>query len=40
MEKYTKQMLLFKGTFGKKVDFDGGEITSNVGLLFLRQTED
>ena len=42
MEKYTKQMVHFKGIFGKRVevDFDGGEITSDAGLLFLRQTED
>ena len=42
MEKYTKQMLLFKGISGKKVevDFDGGEITSDAGILFLRKMEE
>lgn len=42
MEKYTKQMLLFKGISGKRVevDFDGGEITSDAGILFLRETEE
>jgi len=35
-------MLLFKDISGKKVevDFDGGEITSDVGILFLRETEE
>lgn len=35
-------MLLFKDVSSKKVevDFDGGEITSDAGLLFLRETEE
>jgi hypothetical protein len=42
MEKYTKQMVLFKDIFGKRVevDFNGGEITSDAGILFLRETEE
>lgn len=42
MEKYTKQTALFKDISGKKVavDFDGGEITSDAGILFLRETEE
>lgn len=42
MKEYTKQMLLFKDVFGKKVevDFAGGEITSDAGVLFLRETEE
>ena len=41
MKKYTKQKHLFKGISNKKVevDFDGGEITSDAGILFLRETE-
>jgi len=37
-----KQSALFKEIFGKKVevDFDGGEFTSDAGVLFLRQTEE
>jgi len=42
MAEYTKQMLLFKDISGKsvEVDFDGGEISSDAGLLFLRETEE
>jgi len=38
MKEYTKQMLLFTDIFGKRVevDFDGGEMTSDAGILFLR----
>lgn len=41
MEKYNKQMVLFTEISGKKVaaDFNGGEMTSDAGLLFLRETE-
>jgi len=41
MIKFTKQLLLFKDISGKKVeaDFDGGEVSSDGGLLFLRETE-
>jgi hypothetical protein len=41
MDKHTDQMMLFKDFFGKKVaaDFNGGEISSDAGLLFLRETE-
>jgi hypothetical protein len=41
MEKSTKQLMFFKESFGKKVevDFHGGEVTSDAGLLFLRETE-
>ena len=41
MEKSTKQLMFFKESFGKKVevDFNGGEVTSDAGLLFLRETE-
>lgn len=41
MTKFTKQLLLFKDISGKKVqaDFDGGEISSDAGLLFLREVE-
>ena len=36
-----KQLAHFKEISGKKVevDFDGGEVTSDAGVLFLRQTE-
>ena len=42
MTKFTKQLLLFKDISGKKVeaDFDGGEVSSDAGLLFLRETEE
>lgn len=41
MTKFTKQLFLFKGLSGKKieVDFDGGEVSSDAGLLFLHETE-
>jgi hypothetical protein len=41
MEKNTKQTMLFKEISGKKVeiDFNGGEVSSDAGLLFLRETE-
>ena len=37
----TKQLLLFKDIYGKKVEanFDGGEVTSDAGVLFLREVE-
>lgn len=42
MPQNTKQTILFKEFFGKKVevDFNGGEVSSDAGLLFLRETED
>ena len=41
MTQYNKQLMLFKEISGKKVeaDFNGGEVTSDAGLLFLRETE-
>ena len=41
MKKFTKQLILFKDIFGKKVeaDFQGGEVSSDAGLLFLREVE-
>jgi len=41
MSDYTKQLMLFKDISAKKVevDFDGGDISSDSGLLFLRETE-
>jgi hypothetical protein len=41
MTENNTQTMLFKEYFGKKVivDFNGGEITSDAGLLFLRETE-
>lgn len=41
MKECTTQWMLFKGLSGKKieVDFDGGEVSSDAGLLFLRETE-
>lgn len=41
MTKFTKQLLLFKDISGKKIeaDFNGGEVSSDAGLLFLRETE-
>jgi len=42
MGKSTKQLMLFKDSFGKKVqvDFDGGQVSSDGGLLFLREVEE
>jgi len=41
MTKFTKQLLLFKDISGKKIqaDFEGGEVSSDAGLLFLREVE-
>ena len=41
MSKNTKQIMLFKEISHKKVvaDFDGGDVTSDAGLLFLREVE-
>ena len=41
MEKDTKQAFHFKAISGKKViaDFNGGNVTSDAGLLFLREVE-
>lgn len=41
MLKDTKQLVFFKGISGKKVevDFDGGQMSSDSGLLFLRELE-
>lgn len=41
MSQYTKQLLIFKEISGKKVevDFDGGDVSSDAGVLFLRETE-
>ena len=41
MAKNTNQMMLFKENSGKKIeiDFNGGEVSSDAGLLFLRETE-
>jgi hypothetical protein len=41
MAENTTQTMLFKEFFGKKVavDFNGGEVSSDAGLLFLRETE-
>jgi len=41
MTKFNKQLLLFKDISGKKIqaDFEGGEVSSDAGLLFLRETE-
>lgn len=41
MQQNTKQMMLFKDIFHKKVvaDFDGGDVSSDAGLLFLREVE-
>jgi len=42
MKDCTKQLLLFKGISGKKIeaDFNGGEVSSDAGLLFLREVEE
>jgi hypothetical protein len=41
MTQNTKQMMLFKDISGKKVvaDFNGGDVSSDGGLLFLREVE-
>ena len=41
MTKFTRQLLLFKDISGKiiQADFDGGEVSSDAGLLFLREVE-
>jgi len=41
MKDCTKQPLLFKGISNKKIeaDFKGGEISSDAGVLFLREVE-
>jgi len=41
MKNCTKQLLLFKGISNKKIqaDFEGGQISSDAGLLFLREVE-
>ena len=41
MKNCTKQLLLFKGISNKKIqaDFKGGEISSDAGVLFLREVE-
>ena len=41
MIQNTKQMMLFKDIFHKKVvaDFNGGNVSSDAGLLFLREVE-
>lgn len=41
MQKYTKQKMIFKELFHKKiqVDFNGGHITSDAGVLLLREIE-
>jgi hypothetical protein len=41
MQEYTNQLMLFKDIFGKKVqvDFHGGQISSDAGVLFLREME-
>lgn len=41
MKNCTKQFLLFKGLSNKKIeaDFNGGEVSSDAGLLFLRGVE-
>jgi hypothetical protein len=41
MKDCTTQLLLFKGLSSKKIeaDFNGGEVSSDAGLLFLREVE-
>jgi hypothetical protein len=41
MKDCTKQLLLFKEISNKKIeaDFNGGEVSSDAGLLFLREVE-
>ena len=41
MTQYTNQLMFFKELFGKKVqvDFNGGDVSSDAGLLLLREAE-
>jgi hypothetical protein len=41
MKEYTNQLMLFKEIFGKKVqvDFNGGQISSDAGVILLRELE-
>jgi hypothetical protein len=41
MKDCTKQLLIFKDISGKKIeaDFKGGEVSSDAGVLFLREVE-
>jgi len=41
MEDHSKQRLLFKDLGGKKIeaDFEGGEVTSDAGVLFFREVD-
>lgn len=41
MKDRTKQLLLFKGISNKKIeaDFNGCEVSSDTGVLFLREVE-
>jgi hypothetical protein len=41
MEDSSKQRLLFKDLGGKKIeaDFEGGEVTSDAGVLFFRELD-
>lgn len=41
MTQYTNQWMLFKELSGKKVqiDFNGGDVSSDAGLLFFRESE-
>ena len=42
MTQYTNQMMLFKELSGKKVqvDFNGGDVSSDAGLLLFREAEE
>lgn len=41
MNKYNSSSLIFNSIYGKKVQahFDGGQVTSDAGILLLRETE-
>jgi hypothetical protein len=41
IDNHTKQRMLFEDIEGKKVeaDFEGGEVMSDAGVLFLRETD-
>ncbi|MBD3196650.1 MAG: IS1380 family transposase, partial [Candidatus Lokiarchaeota archaeon] len=41
MKNCTKQLLIFKDISCKKIeaDFEGGEVSSDAGVLFLRAVE-